>query len=367
MVYQSNLLTQPLLPTEYAQLANEELDQRIAAAKQALGKDLVILGHHYQRNDVIVFADHRGDSLQLARIAAGLQDAKYIAFCGVHFMAETTDILTRDDQLVILPDINAGCSMADMADDTEVEECWEVITSKYGDSIIPVTYVNSTAAVKAFVGKHGGLTITSSNAQRVIEHALQSADRILFLPDQHLGRNTGVKLGLQLSEMCVYDPKEMQLVFPHGEADPRMILWKGHCSVHEKFEPHHVQQVRDKYPGIRVLVHPECQYETVALADENGSTDYIIKAIQAAPAGTKWAVGTEHNLVNRLAQQHPDQFIISLNEMICPCLTMNRIDRPHLLWTLDHILAGTPQNVIRVSPEIASFAKAAIDRMLEIS
>ncbi|MFC4766795.1 quinolinate synthase NadA [Effusibacillus consociatus] len=362
-----NLIIQQEPISEYSLLTSEELDHRIAAAKQELGKDLVILGHHYQRDDVIVFSDHRGDSLQLARIAAGLQDTKYIVFCGVHFMAETTDILTSDDQIVILPDMKAGCSMADMADDQEVEECWEVITEQFGESIIPVTYVNSTAAIKTFVGKHDGLTITSSNAEKIFAYALQAKKRILFLPDQHLGRNTGVKFGIPLNEMCVYDPKEMKIEYPHGEGDPRVILWKGHCSVHTKFEPRHVHEVRSKYPDIRVLVHPECMYETVQLADENGSTDYIIKAVRNAPPGTKWAIGTEHNLVNRLAQEHPEQFIVSLNEMICPCLTMNRIDRPHLLWSLENILAGTPRNIIQVKPEIAEWAKVAIDRMLQIS
>ncbi|MFM1654275.1 quinolinate synthase NadA [Brevibacillus sp. B_LB10_24] len=353
--------------SEYAALSSEELDLRIHQAKAALGRDLVILGHHYQRDDVIVHSDYRGDSLQLARIAANLQEAKYIVFCGVHFMAETADILTSDDQIVILPDMNAGCSMADMADEQEVEECWEIITERYGESIIPVTYVNSTAAIKAFVGSRGGLTITSYNAARVFAHALEAQERILFLPDQHLGRNTGAAFGIPLSRMCVYDPKEMQLEYPHGEEDPRVILWKGHCSVHTKFDPRHVQLAREAYPGIRVLVHPECTYETVQLADENGSTDYIIKAVQNAPAGTKWAIGTEHNLVKRLAQEHPEQFIVSLNEMICPCLTMNRIDRPHLLWSLENIVAGTPRNQIRVSPNIAEAAKLAIERMLNIS
>jgi quinolinate synthase len=354
------------LPAEYSQLSSDELDRRIAAVKEQLGSDLVIMGHHYQRDDVIKFADYRGDSLQLARIAANL-DAKNIVFCGVHFMAETSDILTADSQQVILPDMNAGCSMADMADLDELEECWDLITEQYGESIIPVTYVNSTAAIKSFVGQHGGMTITSSNAARVLQHAFEQAERVLFLPDQHLGRNTGVKLGIPLHEMSVYDPQQMTLEFPHGEGSSRLILWKGHCSVHTKFEPRHVQEVRDKYPGIRVLVHPECMHETVRLADESGSTDSIIKAVRNALPGTKWAIGTEHNLVNRLAQEHPEQMIISLNEMICPCLTMNRIDRPHLLWALDQLIAGTPQNVIRVDPEVQTWAKLAIDRMLAIS
>ncbi|GIM45794.1 quinolinate synthase A [Collibacillus ludicampi] len=348
-------------------ISSEELDQRIADAKKELGHRLTILGHHYQRDDVIRFADYRGDSLQLARIAADLKESEYVVFCGVHFMAETTDILTGDDQIVILPDMNAGCSMADMADLEEVEECWDVLTSLYGDTIIPVTYVNSTAAIKAFVGQHGGLTVTSSNAERILTYAFNQKAKVLFLPDQHLGRNTGVKLGIPLSQMCVYDPKRMELEFPHGQEEPRMILWKGHCSVHQKFEPKHVHQVREQYPDIRVIVHPECMYETVQLADEAGSTDYIIKAIRKAPAGTKWAIGTEHNLVNRLAQEHPEQFIISLNSMICPCLTMNRIDRPHLLRSLENLVNGKEENVIRVDRETAQWAKVAIDRMLSLS
>jgi quinolinate synthase len=352
---------------KYLLLTAEELDRRIAAAKKALGEDLVILGHHYQRDDVIRFSDYRGDSLQLARIAAGLTEAKYIVFCGVHFMAETTDILTSDNQIVVLPDLAAGCSMADMADDQEVEECWDLLTERYGDAIIPITYVNSTAAIKAFVGKHGGLTITSSNAEKIFAHALQSEKRILFLPDQHLGRNTGVKFGIPLHEMCVYDPKEMEILFPDGEGEPKVVLWKGHCSVHTKFEPRHVHNVRVKYPGIQVLVHPECMYETVKISDASGSTDFIIKTVEKAAPGTKWAIGTEHNLVNRLAQEHPEQFIVSLHEMICPCLTMNRIDRPHLLWALENILAGTPKNIIQVPSETAKWAKVAIDRMLQIS
>ncbi|UOF92890.1 quinolinate synthase NadA [Fodinisporobacter ferrooxydans] len=353
--------------TDLIELSADELHARIMAAKESLGKDLVILGHHYQRDDVICYADYRGDSLKLAQIAANIRDAKYIVFCGVHFMAETTDILASDEQMVILPDLNAGCSMADMADEQELEECWDVITALYGDSIIPVTYVNSTAQVKAFVGKHGGLTVTSSNAERVLAHAFETKQRVLFLPDQHLGRNTGVKLGIPLQQMCVYDPKEMEIEFPDGEGDPKMILWKGHCSVHTKFEPVHVQEVREKYPDIRVIVHPECPYETVRLADANGSTNYIIQQIERAPAGTKWAIGTEHNLVHRLAKEHPEQMIISLNERICPCLTMNRIDRPHLLWALEQLCTDRSQPVIRVDQETAKWAKLAIDRMLEIS
>ncbi|MBX6395754.1 MAG: quinolinate synthase NadA [Alicyclobacillaceae bacterium] len=359
--------TRPSVTLEEGFLSSQELDRRIADAKRSLGDQLVILGHHYQRDDVIQFADYRGDSLQLSCIAAGLKHARYIVFCGVHFMAETADILTGDHQTVILPDRNAGCSMADMADIQDVEECWDFLTSQYGDTILPVTYVNSSADVKAFVGRHGGLTCTSSNAERVFAHAFQLKPRILFLPDQHLGRNTGAKLGISLHQMAVYDPGEMNLEFPDGGDDPRLILWKGHCSVHQRFEPRHVREVREKYPGIRVIVHPECRYETVQLADESGSTDYIIRAVKNAPPGTKWAIGTEHNLVHRLAKEHPEQWIISLNEMVCPCLTMNRIDRPHLLEALEHLAAGRPTGVIRVPDDTARWARLAIDRMLSLS
>ncbi|CAB3393494.1 quinolinate synthase NadA [Kyrpidia spormannii] len=352
---------------ELSRYSSEELDERIAEAKRALNNQVVILGHHYQREDVIRFADYRGDSLQLSRIAAGLTDVQYIVFCGVHFMAETADILTGDRQTVILPDRNAGCSMADMADAQDVEEAWELLTDQYGDTLLPVTYVNSSAAVKAFVGRHGGLTCTSSNAERVFEYALSIKPRILFLPDQHLGRNTAVKLGIPLEATAVYDPGEMELSFPHGGQDPKVILWKGHCSVHQRFEPGHVRAVREKYPGIKVIVHPECPYETVQLADASGSTDFIIRTIRQAPPGTQWAVGTEHNLVHRLAKEHPDQMIISLNEMVCPCLTMNRIDRPHLADSLESLVRGQPTGVIHVPEDTARWARLAIDRMLDVS
>ncbi|PWI57474.1 quinolinate synthase NadA [Sulfoacidibacillus thermotolerans] len=363
MVFHSVSLD-PILETTRAPMESMELDDRIATAKATLGRDVVIVGHHYQRDDVLQYADYKGDSLQLARIAATLTEASYIVFCGVHFMAETTDILTSDRQRVILPDLRAGCSMADMADIREVEESWEYLTDRFGASILPVTYVNSTAEVKAFVGRHGGLTVTSSNAERILAYALKERARVLFLPDQHLGRNTGVKLGISLRDMSVYNPQEMELEFPHGEGESLLILWKGHCSVHQKFTPNHVREVRKKYPDIRVLVHPECMYETVQLSDANGSTDYIIKAVQSAAPGSKWAIGTEHNLVNRLAKEHPEQFIISLNEMVCPCLTMNRIDRPHLLASLEHLIEGNPQNIISVPSSVQEMARVAIDRML---
>lgn len=352
--------------THLEERSGAELDARIRKIKQRLGERLVILGHHYQRDDVIRHADYRGDSLQLARRAAHL-DASTVVFCGVHFMAETADMLTSDRQTVILPDARAGCSMADMADISEVEECWDLLTSTFGDSLVPVTYVNSSAAVKAFVGRHNGLTVTSSNADRVLRHAYRDYRRVLFLPDQHLGRNTGVKLGLSRRDMAVYDPHELRLDYPDGQGDAALILWKGHCSVHQRFEPEHARAVRSKYPGIRVIVHPECMYETVAGADDSGSTDHIIRTIEKAAPGSMWAIGTEHNLVNRLAKEHPDKFIISLNEMVCPCLTMNRIDPAHLLKALESVEAGDPHPIIRVPKAIASDARLAIERMLALS
>lgn len=344
-----------------------ELDARIKDVKNHLGDRLVILGHHYQRDDVIQFADHRGDSLQLARIAATLKEAQFIVFCGVHFMAETADLLTSDSQTVILPDARAGCSMADMADVQDVEECLDLLGERFGDTVIPVTYVNSSAAVKAAVGRRGGMTVTSSNAARVLSYAFSQKQRVLFLPDQHLGRNTAVRLGIPLRDTTLYNPEEMELSHPDGAGEDRVILWRGHCSVHQRFEPRHVREVREKYPGIRVLVHPECARETVELADDCGSTDHIIRAVQSAPSGTRWAIGTEHNLVSRLAREHPDQEILSLNERVCPCFTMNRIDPPHLLRALEGVRDGQPQNVIRVPPEIASDARTAIERMMSVS
>ncbi len=372
---------------KYLQMPNEELTNAIWEAKQALGTRLTILGHHYQRDDVIQFADFRGDSLKLSQQAAATDKADYIVFCGVHFMAETADILTAPRQKVILPDINAGCSMADMAGLDEVEECWDYLTEKFGDSIIPVTYVNSTAEIKAFVGERGGLTCTSSNAAKIMENAFSQKKKILFLPDQHLGRNTAYKLGVPLKQTAVYDPMEIALEFPHGHLDAdsdddkgdgadnggnrgddvKVILWKGHCSVHMLFTPQHIRNVREQHPGVKVLVHPECTYDVVLSSDENGSTSYIVNAVKNAPAGAIWAIGTEHNLTHRLAAEHPEQTIMSLNPMICPCLTMNRIDRPHLLWSLESLLEDNPVNVIEVPEDVRKSSRLAIDRMMALS
>lgn len=355
------------LPEVYRNLSSEELDERILRAKQQLGQDLVILGHHYQRDDVIQYADFRGDSLKLARIGAQQRDAKYIVFCGVHFMAETADTLAAEGQMVILPDMRAGCSMADMADIEDVEEAWEILQEQFGDTIIPVTYVNSTAAIKAFVGRHGGTTCTSSNAKQVLEWAFSRKKRILFLPDQHLGRNTAYEMGIPLEQMIIWNPGTGQMEDVKGEmGEVRMILWKGHCSVHQKFTPEQVHRVRERDPQMKVIVHPECCFEVVQLADFSGSTEYIIKTISSAPAGSRWAVGTEVNLVQRLAQEHPDQHIVLLSATMCPCLTMNRIDRPHLLWALESILEGHPIHHITVDDETKYWSKVALDRMLAV-
>jgi quinolinate synthase len=355
------------LPEVYRQLSSAELDERIIQAKASLGKDLVILGHHYQRDDVIQYADYRGDSLKLAQIGAREREAKYIIFCGVHFMAETADTLASDEQVIILPDLQAGCSMADMADIEDVEEAWELLTKQYGDTIIPVTYVNSTAAIKAFVGLHGGTTCTSSNAKEVLTWAFTQKKRILFLPDQHLGRNTAYgQLGIPLENMVIWNPHSADFEAVSGDLDEvRMILWKGHCSVHEKFTPKHVHGVRERDPEIQVLVHPECSFEVVQLSDLNGSTDFIIKTIAKAPAGSKWSIGTEVNLVGRLAKEYPDQHIELLSTTICPCLTMNRIDRPHLLWVLESIVEGNPVNQIEVPADIIYWSEIALERMFQ--
>nr|WP_281275232.1 quinolinate synthase NadA [Laceyella sacchari] len=355
------------LPEVYRNMSSQELDERIARAKQQLGRDLVILGHHYQRDDVIKFADYRGDSLKLARIGAEQKEAKTIIFCGVHFMAETADTLAQDHQIVILPDLRAGCSMADMADIEDLEEAWEILQERFGDTIIPLTYVNSTAAIKAFVGKHGGTTCTSSNAHKVLEWAFSQKKRILFLPDQHLGRNTAYAMGIPLEQMVVWNPQTEEFEEVKGDLEQTlMILWKGHCSVHQKFTVEQIKRIRERDPEMKVIVHPECSFDVVQMADDSGSTEYIIKTIEASPAGSKWAVGTEVNLVQRLANENPDKKVVLLSTTMCPCLTMNRIDRPHLLWALDSVLEGRPIHVIKVDDETKHWSKVALDRMLAI-
>lgn len=351
----------------YLLVPDNSLDERIAAAKASLAKEVVILGHHYQRDEVVKFADFRGDSLKLAFQAAET-DARYIVFCGVHFMAESADILRRDQQAVILPDLNAGCSMADMADIGQVEACWTELASVMDTSkIIPVTYMNSTAAIKSFTGEHGGAVCTSSNAAKVMTWAFERGEKILFLPDEHLGRNTGHRMGIPREQMIVWDPfQEMGGNSLEALRAAKVILWKGYCSVHQRFTPEHVARVRREHPGIRVIVHPECRIEVAEAADEIGSTEGIIKAIVASPAGTQWAVGTEIHLVNRLGKDLPDRRVISLDPSVCVCTTMFRITPNHLLWALENLAAGNVVNRITVDDRTRTHARVALDRMMSL-
>jgi quinolinate synthase len=349
--------------------SDPDLVARARAAKDALGDRVFVLGHHYQRDEVIQFADVTGDSFKLARDAAARPEAEYVVFCGVHFMAESADILTGADQAVVLPDLAAGCSMADMAAIAQVEDAWDVLADAgITDVTVPITYMNSTAAIKAFCGRHEGAVCTSSNARRALEWAFERGEKVFFLPDQHLGRNTAVlELGLSLDDCVVYDPHK-----PHGGLTreqlraARMILWRGHCSVHGRFSLESVDDVRARIPGVNVLVHPECQHEVVQAADHVGSTEYIITTIEAAPSGSSWAIGTELNLVKRLALAHPDKQIVFLDRTVCFCSTMNRIDLPHLVWALENLVAGTVVNRIQVDPDVAHWAGVALDRMLAL-
>lgn len=363
------MFQQPL-PMEIVQLSPEETDARIATARRCLGEDLLILGHHYQRDEIIKWADYRGDSLKLSQLAAAHPDVPTIIFCGVHFMAESADILTTDDQTVILPNISAGCSMADMASIGQVEDCWEdLATAVDTTKIVPITYVNSTAALKAFVGRNGGASCTSSNARKVVEWALERGEKLLFFPDQHLGRNTAAGLGLDPDDdMLVWNPnKPFGGVTPEEVRAKRILLWKGHCSVHQRFTVQQIEQARRERPGVKVIVHPECPLEVVRAADCNGSTEYIIKTISDAEPGTEWAVGTEINLVSRLAQEHPDKTVFCLDPVVCPCSTMYRIHPHYLLWTMENLLEGKIVNQVKVKPEIAANARRALNRMLEIT
>ncbi len=350
----------------YLLVPDTSLDERIGAAKAKLGRDVVILGHHYQRDEVVRFADFRGDSLKLSYQAAEA-DGRYIVFCGVHFMAESADILRREHQAVILPDLAAGCSMADMADIGQVEACWSELSS-FGDlQIIPVTYMNSTAAIKSFTGEHGGAVCTSSNAAAVMRWAYERGEKVLFLPDEHLGRNTAFRMGISLDEMIVWDPyQEFGGNSPEAIRAARVILWKGYCSVHQRFTTQHVERVRREHPGIRVIVHPECRFEVAQAADQIGSTEGIIKAITASPASSQWAVGTEIHLVNRLSKELPHHRVMSLDSSVCVCTTMFRITPQHLLWALDNLVAGNVVNRISVDERTRHFARVALDRMLSL-
>jgi quinolinate synthase len=356
------------LPERYLALSDFEMDGRIAAARRTLGDRLVILGHHYQRDEVIKFADYTGDSFRLARHIAARPEADFIVFCGVHFMAESADVLAAPHQQVILPDLAAGCSMADMAAPDQLQNCWEELTQMGMSGVVPVTYINSAASIKAFVGERGGTVCTSSNAAATLRWAFERGEKALFLPDQHLGRNTAYKMGIPLDQMVVWDPHEV-----FGGLDPadvtraRMILWKGHCSVHERFSVPQIAAVRQQHPGIRVIVHPEVPWEVVQAADDSGSTEYIIKTVTSSPVGSVWAVGTEVHLVNRLASSlAPDRTIVSLDRFGCLCSTMFRVSPNHLLWILEELVAGRVHNRIVVPEEQKYWTRVALDRMLSI-
>jgi quinolinate synthase len=362
-------------PGDLPAASDPDLVARALAAKEALGDKVFVLGHHYQRDEVIRFADVTGDSFKLARDAAARPEAEYIVFCGVHFMAESADILTGPHQQVVLPDLAAGCSMADMARLSQVETAWEALTEAgIADAVVPVTYMNSSADIKAFCGRNGGVVCTSSNAEVALEWAFaQKPDasggaKVLFLPDQHLGRNTAVlKMGFSLDDCVVWDPHRTNGgLTPEQLRDARMILWKGHCSVHGRFSPDVVDQLRVEIPDVQVLVHPECRHEVVLKADLVGSTEFIIKTIEAAPAGSAWAIGTELNLVKRLAAAHPDKRIVFLDKTVCYCSTMNRIDLPHFVWAMESLVAGTVVNRIEVDPETERWALVALERMLAL-
>jgi quinolinate synthase len=349
--------------------SDPDLVARATAAKAALGDRVFVLGHHYQRDEVIQFADVTGDSFKLAREAAARPEAEYIVFCGVHFMAESADILTSDAQRVVLPDLAAGCSMADMAALGQVEEAWDRLTELgLAAQTVPVTYMNSSADIKGFVGRHGGVVCTSSNAERALRWAFERGDKVLFLPDQHLGRNTAVlQMGFSLDDCVLYDPhKPGGGLTPEQLRDAKMMLWRGHCSVHGRFTLDCVHEVRSRIPGVNVLVHPECRHEVVTAADSVGSTEYIIRMLDEAPAGSAWAVGTELNLVRRLANAHPDKRITFLERTVCYCSTMNRIDLPHLVWALEELVAGRVVNEITVDARTAADARSALDQMLAL-
>lgn len=380
----SHIAERQPLPDRYLGLSDEEMDARIAAAKKTLGRRLVILGHHYQRDEVIKFADYTGDSYKLAKHVSAHPDAEFIIFCGVHFMAESADVLSADHQKVILPDLAAGCSMSDMADPEQLEMCWQELTQLgiirpeprasspdafVRQSVVPVTYINSAAAIKSFCGEHGGVVCTSSNAAATLKWAWERGEKILFLPDQHLGRNTAYKMGVPLDEMVMWDPAEL-----NGGVDldalkrARIILWKGHCSVHTRFTVRQIEQLRVQHPGIRIIVHPEVPWDVVQAADDAGSTEYIIRQVKSSPAGSVWGVGTETHLVSRLADEvAPDRTVLSLDQFGCLCSTMFRVSPNHLLWILDGLVNGEVHNQIEVPEHQKHWTRVALDRMLSIS
>ena len=359
------------IPPEYWELGAGELVERVAVARRKLGSRLIVLGHHYQREDIIQFADIRGDSFKLAQWAAGHPEAEFIVFCGVHFMAEAADILSAPHQKVVLPNMAAGCSMADMADPEDVYSCWEELEEAgVADRVVPVTYMNSAASLKAFCGKHGGIVCTSSNAPAVLRWSFDRGEKVLFFPDQHLGRNTGVKMGVPLDQMLLWNYNR-----PYGSLGgmgeealerARVILWQGHCSVHQRFTTDQIRAARERYPGIKVIVHPECRLDVVQASDFDGSTEFISKTIAAGATGSQWAVGTEINLVSRLARENPDKLVFCLDPVVCPCSTMYRIHPAYLAWTIECLAEGRVVNQVKVDEETARYAKVALDRMLTV-
>ena len=356
------------LPKEYMGLKPDALHDRIYAAKKTLGERLVILGHHYQREEIIRFADFRGDSLILAQNAASQENAEFIVFCGVHFMAETADILSGPHQHVVLPNITAGCSMSDMAPSEDVLDAWDDLTGVLGNGLIPITYMNSTAAIKALCGRNGGIVCTSSNAEATYRWAFERGEKIIFFPDQHLGRNTGIKLDIPLDEMVLWNPfKPMGGLTPDEIRHARVILWQGHCSVHTRFSVAQIEEARSRYPDVRVVVHPECVREVVDAADQDGSTEFIIRAVNQAPAGSVFAIGTEINLVNRLALENPDKTVFSLDPIVCPCSTMYRIHPAYLAWALECLISGQVVNQITVDDDTRHYARIALERMLSVA
>ena len=357
------------IPPEYLHLGGDELTSRIRQVREALGSRLVILGHHYQREEIIQFADLRGDSFKLSQYAASMPEAEFIIFCGVHFMAETAEVLSAPHQKVILPNITAGCSMSDMAATDDVLDCWDDLEQVLGKGgVVPITYMNSTAAIKALCGRNGGIVCTSSNAPKVMQWAYERGQRVLFLPDQHLGRNSGVKLGIPLEQMVIWNPfKPLGGNTPEALENSRLILWQGHCSVHTRFTVDQINRARAAYPDINVVVHPECTLDVVQAADCDGSTEFIIKTVTESPPGTKWAIGTEISLVSRLAKENPDKQILCLDSIVCPCTTMFRIHPAYLLWVMDGLLRGEVINQIPVDEDTARDARVALERMLSVA